>query len=131
MKALSIQQPWAWAIIHAGKDIENRTWKTHHRGVVAIHASGKVQRNAKLPRRSKKPQSDELLCGALIGVVEIVDVVTNHRSKWFGGPCGFVLANPRPLAQAIPCKGKLGLWELPRSLFRKVEQELQKRITSR
>jgi len=24
VKALSIRQPWAWAILHAGKDIENR-----------------------------------------------------------------------------------------------------------
>jgi len=23
MKALSIKQPWVWAILHAGKDVEN------------------------------------------------------------------------------------------------------------
>lgn len=27
--ALSIRQPWAWAIVYAGKDIENRTWPTN------------------------------------------------------------------------------------------------------
>lgn len=27
MKALSIRQPWAWAILHAGKRVENREWK--------------------------------------------------------------------------------------------------------
>lgn len=27
MIALSIRQPWAWLIINAGKDIENRDWK--------------------------------------------------------------------------------------------------------
>jgi hypothetical protein len=26
MKALSIKQPWVWAILNVGKDIENRTW---------------------------------------------------------------------------------------------------------
>lgn len=25
MKALTVQQPWAWAIIHGGKTVENRT----------------------------------------------------------------------------------------------------------
>ena len=25
MKALTVQQPWAWAIVHGGKDVENRT----------------------------------------------------------------------------------------------------------
>lgn len=27
MKALSIRQPWGWAILYAGKDVENRDWK--------------------------------------------------------------------------------------------------------
>ena len=31
MKALSIRPPWAWAILHAAKDVENRTWKTNIR----------------------------------------------------------------------------------------------------
>lgn len=26
MKALSIRQPWAWCILHASKDVENRDW---------------------------------------------------------------------------------------------------------
>lgn len=38
-KALSIRQPWAWAIIHAGKDVENRNWSTKFRGPVCIHAA--------------------------------------------------------------------------------------------
>ncbi len=25
MLAISIRQPWAWAVIRAGKDVENRT----------------------------------------------------------------------------------------------------------
>ena len=39
MKALSIRQPWAWLILHGGKDIENRDWATRFRGRVLIHAS--------------------------------------------------------------------------------------------
>ena len=41
-KGLSIIQPWAAAIAFAGKDIENRSWRTHYRGPLAIHASGKL-----------------------------------------------------------------------------------------
>lgn len=38
--ALSIRQPWAWAILHAGKTIENRDWRScKYRGPVWIHAS--------------------------------------------------------------------------------------------
>jgi hypothetical protein len=27
-RVLTVRQPWASAIIHAGKDVENRTWPT-------------------------------------------------------------------------------------------------------
>ena len=93
VKALSVRQPWAWAIIHAGKDSENRNWKTRFRGRIAIHAAGRIDRNAKLPQRSKKPRVDKLTCGAIIGTVDIVDVIDDSRSKWFTGEFGFMLAN--------------------------------------
>ncbi|MEI3544750.1 MAG: ASCH domain-containing protein [Alphaproteobacteria bacterium] len=38
---LSIRQPWAWLIVNGYKDIENRTWPTHFRGKVLIHAGKK------------------------------------------------------------------------------------------
>jgi hypothetical protein len=38
MKALTVQQPWAWAIIHGTKRIENRTTAWKYRGPLAIHA---------------------------------------------------------------------------------------------
>src|SRR5262245_48609820 len=37
--ALTVRQPWAWAIIHGGKLIENRTTRIHYTGPVAIHAA--------------------------------------------------------------------------------------------
>ena len=47
MKALSVRQPWAWAIIHAGKDVENRTWGTRYHGPLLIHASKNYDRDGK------------------------------------------------------------------------------------
>lgn len=40
MRVLTVRQPWAWAIIHGGKDVENRTRNIagDYRGPVAIHA---------------------------------------------------------------------------------------------
>ena len=35
---LTIRQPWAWAIIYGGKDVENRSWLTKHRGPLLVHA---------------------------------------------------------------------------------------------
>lgn len=45
MKALSIRQPWAWAILKAGKDIENRDWPTSLRGRFAIHTAKGMTRD--------------------------------------------------------------------------------------
>lgn len=42
VKALSVRQPWAWAIVHAGKDVENRNWPTPHRGRLAKAVTDKL-----------------------------------------------------------------------------------------
>lgn len=45
MKVLTVRQPWAWAIFHAGKNVENRTWQPRSikRGdTIAIHVAKKV-----------------------------------------------------------------------------------------
>lgn len=115
MKALSIRQPWAWAILHAGKDIENREWATRFRGRVLLHVGRKfetddalfIERTAgiELPARS----SFEL--GGIVGSVEIVDCVSKSDSSWFFGKYGFVLRNPRTLP-FLPMKGQLGFFDV-------------------
>jgi hypothetical protein len=39
LKAISVRQPWAHAIIHLGKDVENRPWRRNYSGPLLIHAS--------------------------------------------------------------------------------------------
>lgn len=113
MKALTVRQPWAWAIIYGGKDIENRTWTTTFRGTLAIHAGGNLDPVKEFPPGVAPPVIERLARAAIIGVVEIVDIVECSDSVWFEGPFGWVLRNPRPLREAIPCRGHLGLWDLP------------------
>lgn len=42
MKALTVQQPWAWAIAAGHKTVENRTQLWKHRGPLAIHAGARI-----------------------------------------------------------------------------------------
>lgn len=42
-RALSINEPWAWATSAGLKTIENRTWHLPFRGRFAIHASGSLR----------------------------------------------------------------------------------------
>jgi len=127
-RALSIRQPWAWAIINAGKDIENRDWPTRFRGPVCIHASkGMTNRErdeamdfidrafpaslaSQIGRRRSATGSLDAKRGGIIGVAEIVDCVEASPSPWFFGRYGFVLSNIRPV-EFIPVKGALGFFK--------------------
>lgn len=119
---LSIRQPWAWAILHAGKDIENRDWPTRLRGRILIHAAMGCTRDEydsfvdhargaidpKL-RPLTLPPLKQLERGGIVGSVEIVDCVTRSNSPWFFGRYGFVLRNPQALP-FVPMKGRLGFF---------------------
>lgn len=137
--ALSIRQPWAWAIINMGKDIENRDWKTKFRGPVCIHASlykdprgeewdgcmsilDHIHRTSTMRemasregRKSSARYSAEAKRGGIIGVAEIVDCVEASASPWFFGSYGFVLRNARPV-DFIPVKGALGFFDWRKQL---------------
>lgn len=116
MKALSIRQPWADAIIWHGKDVENRSWRTDFRGPVLIHAAKAwgPQERADLAfvedmTATKLEDVDRPLLGGIVGQAEIVDCVEEMESRWFFGRYGFVLRNAEPLPFQ-PCKGRLGFF---------------------
>lgn len=141
MRALTIHQPWAGAVIWFGKSVENRTRRVNYRGPLWVHAglrepgwdefpavSGICQR-AGLP--SPEWTRDRSVLGAVLGVVQVTGC---HHSADCGGedrqdgrrvpwsccsPWGLrdrwhiELAKPVPLPEAVPCRGARGLWRLP------------------
>lgn len=117
--ALSIRQPWAWAILHAGKRIENRTWATSYRGPFCIHAAkgmtGREQAEFDGFIKSmglEPPNYGGLPRGGIVGTARLVSCTSSSASPWFFGPYGFVLDEVQPV-DFIPCKGKLAFfsWE--------------------
>lgn len=129
MIALSIRQPWAWLILHGGKDIENRDWSTKFRGRVLIHASKGMTRDewesawihAHSTGASPKALEagltrDNIQRGGVVGSVEIVDCVERSSSHWFVGRYGFVLRDPVPL-KFTPFKGRLGFFDVPNEVL--------------
>lgn len=126
-QALSVRQPWAWAIIVGGKDIENRSVFAITKGDmrsgcrIAIHAGkGMTQEEyadgADFMRALGVtcPPPHELVRGAIIGSVFVADIVKAHTSPWFNGPRGLVLREPQPCAP-IAALGKLGYFDWSRS----------------
>jgi hypothetical protein len=117
--ALSVRQPWAWAIVSGWKDIENRSAAMiRHlsplKGRRAIHAAkGMTQEEYRAAREFMAsidvecPPPGELLRGGIVGSVDIVDVVKTSGSRWFVGSRGLVLRNARPCS-FVPAVGALG-----------------------
>ncbi|MFH5231911.1 hypothetical protein [Antrihabitans spumae] len=153
MKALTVQQPWAWAIMHGGKTIENRTQLWKYRGPLAIHAGMRYSdRGMDSPLVQKAATGRTgfgcwdsgivtppawTTCAAILGTVELVDV---HPDAGCCRPWGesayvehggherrqivhLVLENARPLAEPIPCTGALGLWTPPADIIAQLERE--------
>jgi hypothetical protein len=133
MKALTLHACWAWAIAHAGKDIENRVWSPPKAMIgqrIAIHAGAKpgdhegqadCAEMCQLAGAEPPPTwpRSAILCTAILA-----DVVTVHSSDWFGGPYGWVLTDVLTLPQPLPCKGMLGLWEVKSPLILRVLNQL-------
>jgi len=134
MKALSVRAPWWWAILHLGKDIENRDWYTHFRGTIWLHAGKWFSEDgiedewfwSVMPMwKQANPAALDVPApalnlevirrggGCIVGKIDIVDCRMNSSSPWFRGKWGFMLANPVALATPIPFKGALGFFEVP------------------
>jgi hypothetical protein len=151
MRVLTVRQPWAWAIIYGGKDVENRDRNIagSYRGPVAIHAaaawdddafSDPIVRDA-IARYGLDAMGSSLTTRAIIGVVDLVDVrepidvqvrvdertwkwVSHDPSPWaWPGRKHLVFADPHPLAHPIPFRGGLGLRRLPAEVAAQIYDE--------
>ena len=124
--ALSIRQPWAWLIVNGFKDVENRTWRTHFRGRIYVHAAkGMTRAEYDEARRValhirpaiELPAYEEMERGGIVGAVDVTgceacdfDERKPEQSPWAIGPFAFTLAN----AEALPfraCRGSLGFFK--------------------
>ena len=138
MKALSVRAPWWLAILHYGKDIENRDWPTNFRGTIYLHASswfhprdilqgiGAIDHICRVEGKSFSSISVNYLearGGCIVGTVDIVDCVDRSDSPWFFGKYGFVLANPVAFERPIPFKGSLRFFNVPDDIEVDLEQE--------
>jgi hypothetical protein len=120
--AISLRPPWAWAVMFGGKDVENRSWPTKRRGRILIHASShKASRDdeewlrdelSSLTHMTRNALPAAFERSAILGSVELVDCVTNSRSRWAQrGEYHWILRDPRPLATPVRgVNGKLQFW---------------------
>lgn len=114
VKALTIRQPWAGAIVHQTKRIENRTWKLPASMVgtrFLVHAGAERDKLAVV----YGPNLD--VYGAIIGAATLTGCHYSDDSKniccseWaFPGVYHWQLNDVVALDQPVPAKGALGFW---------------------
>ncbi len=133
MKALTICQPYAAAIIHGPKRVENRPNRWKFRGRLLIHAgkSTKFMGYMSDAERASWPEFDErkLVFGSIVGSVEVYDSVDVNElfntpiDPWAHGPYCLLLRNPFAFSQPMPQVGALGLFTVQDEL---IESELSR-----
>lgn len=127
MKALTIFEPWASLIASGQKSIETRSWRTHYRGELFIHAGKKKITLKEYPALAKVIQEQELPLhhGNLICRANLVDCIymdetfiheisLNSKEFLFGfyeiGRYAWVFEEVEKLPTPIPAKGNRSLW---------------------
>jgi hypothetical protein len=118
MKVLSVRQPWAHLIVSGIKAIENRSWTTAYRGPLLIHAG---QNWADVPVEVIEEQFGisiprQLSVGGIIGVADVVGVITKSDDAFFTGPFGWQLENARHLS-FVRCPGRQRLFDPPATVI--------------
>jgi hypothetical protein len=136
MRALTLWQPWASAVALGAKRLETRSWPTHYRGTIAIHAAAVGDRGRRelgvnnpvwrhLRAMGCSTRFDELPFGAVVAVAEVVDCIPigppgmdpdrlSDRERDCGdyraGRWAWALEVITALARPVECAGARGLW---------------------
>lgn len=126
LKALTVRQPWAGAIAHQTKRVENRRWRlpAKHGGArILIHAAAQPDRNAIV----YGPHLD------VYGAVVAVATLTGCHWSDDGTCCGpwgqervyhWGLADVTALPDPVPAKGSQGFWTPDRAVLDAVQRQI-------
>lgn len=124
MKAISVQQPFAFEIMSGMKTIEVRTWDTLHRGDLLICSSGKPA----FAKEDMEELEDEYGCTfrygqalCLVRLVEVRPVRPGDEEEALMDEIdpeayAWVLDDVRPVVP-FPVKGKQGFYEVDNGLI--------------
>jgi len=146
MKALTIKAPWAQAIVHGTKRIENRTWKPHADVIgkrIAIHCGKSLARPRDYddPRASVQLDEAHRWCvgtgrveaGHIIGTARVSGYVGPSRAVGGGGLWSadqIIAVRDHPwwigpigwlledvrAVEPVAARGQVGMWTVPENI---------------
>jgi ASCH domain-containing protein len=129
IKAVTIRQPFPELILRKRKHVEIRSWRTHYRGPLLIHAGMRMDSEF---ARELGLSPEKLTTSAFVGVAVLSDVrpYTRADSKllkkrragggWYPNLFSWVLTKPRRLSAPIKAQGRLGLFGVSRAVERRI-----------
>lgn len=131
--ALTLHRPWAWAIAHSTKRVENRTWAAPASLIgrpLAIHAGKVLDRSVIDALRAGGIDCPEAESEHPLGIVAVVRVVRSinlsredapaGQELWALGPHGWLLDSVVALPEPVECGGRQGLWPVTDGLLERV-----------
>jgi hypothetical protein len=133
IRGLTLHQPWAFAIAHLDKRVENRTWEPPAwlvGGFLAIHAGKTFDREAALSLMEEfdegvvpPPRAASYASSAIVAVARVEEVRREPRGLdlWWCGPVGWYLGEVVAI-DPVPCRGAQGLWTLPPDVLATVRE---------
>jgi len=132
MKAITLTQPWATLVAIGVKRIETRSWRTFYRGPLAIHASKRISdsefrdfngETISLVLEAHDIHSfHDLPLGVIVATCTLVRILRIYPDNvpavpefcfgdYTAGRWAWYLSDVKALAEPVPAKGNLGLWE--------------------
>lgn len=118
MPAISIKQPWAWAIMEGHQPIINTDCilPSNIAGKdIWLHASDNIdvdgiEQLRKLGIRNL-PQKNQYNQRVILGSIKIVKSVdTMAGNPWYSGPIAWIVETPILLPHPVKCEGRKGFW---------------------
>jgi hypothetical protein len=123
VRAISIKQPWAWAVARGHRKISSQMMSTAYRGPLLVHAAMRVDlgscHSPLLRAAGWDPQDPLATLGTVIAVAELADICTAEveGTRCDCGPWAepgtyhWRLTEVRALPRPMVSLGWLGLWE--------------------
>ena len=144
MKAISLWQPWAYAVVAGTKKFETRSWRTPYKGMLAIHAAKRFPPEAlsfAQTERALDRLPSRLAFGAILGTVRLfgcrdavevcseISALERLYGDYSEGRWAWELRDPVMFDEPIPFKGSQGFFNVPDELLgatvnRQIAQEV-------
>ncbi len=127
MKALTLTQPWASLVALGHKRVETRSWRTHYRGPLAIHAAKGFPPEARefaVAERAFGRLPARIARGAVICTIDLMDCqdaevaafdlsgLERHLGDYAPGRWAWIFdpASLHVFDEPVFMRGALGLW---------------------